>query len=64
MKSLCFRSRRTPGSSFSLAEKHPSKNIPVRIPHRKLHASAQIKKASTYLFPLIERDFSEHRVLS
>lgn len=39
--------------------KHPCEN-----PRRRHHASAQIKKASTYLFPLIERDFSEHRVLS
>lgn len=39
--------------------KHPCKN-----PHRKRHASAQIKKVSTYLFPLIERDFSEHSVFS
>lgn len=37
------------------------RNILVRIPFRKWHASAQIKKASTYLFPLIERDFSETR---
>lgn len=64
MKSLCFWSRKAPDSSFSLAEKHSSKNILVRIPYRKFHASAQIKKASTFLFPLIERDSSEHWVLS
>lgn len=38
----------------TLKYKHPCEN-----PHRKHGASAQIKKASTYLFPLIERDFSE-----
>lgn len=64
MKSLCFWSRKTPGSSFSLAEKHSSGNILVRIPCRKFHASVLIKKASSYLFPVIERDFSEHWVLS
>lgn len=67
MKSLRFLSRRMPSTFFSLAEKKKKPfqyKHPCEDPQRRHHASAQIKQAPTYLFPLIERDFSEHRVLS